>query len=188
MKTQDASNREKLIKLVTAAMFAALICVMTMVVQIYTPATKGYIHLGDCFVLIAAWVLGPAYGFAAAGIGSALADLFSGYTHYVPGTFVIKGLVALAAALIVHAFIKNSEKLRIPGLITSGIVGEIIMVGGYYLYAATALGMGWGLALESIPDNIAQGVAGVVLGVIISTVIAQTRLLKKVHYNYSYAI
>lgn len=45
---------------------------------------QGYVNLGDCAVLMSAWVLGPLYGGAAAGIGSALADLLSGYAHYVP--------------------------------------------------------------------------------------------------------
>ena len=187
METQKVKSREKLIKLVTAAMFAALICVATMMIKIPSP-TNGYKNLGDGFVLIAAWILGPVYGFAAGGIGSAFADLFLGYTHYIPGTFIIKGLTALAAALIAHAFIKKSEKLRIPGLVAGGIVGETIMVGGYYLYAAFFLGKGWALALDSVPGNIFQGAAGIVMSVVIATVFAQTKLLKKVHYNYSYAI
>lgn len=45
---------------------------------------QGYVNLGDCAVLISAWMLGPLYGGAAAGIGSALADLLSGYAHLCP--------------------------------------------------------------------------------------------------------
>ena len=36
-------------KLVYTALFTALCCVGTMVIQIPTPATHGYIHLGDAF-------------------------------------------------------------------------------------------------------------------------------------------
>ena len=43
---------------------------------------------------------GPWYGFAAGGIGSMLADIFLGYAHYAPGTLVIKGVMALVAALM----------------------------------------------------------------------------------------
>ena len=81
---------EKTRKLVYAALFAALTCVMTMIVKIPVPATGGYVNLGDCVVLLAGWVLGPMYGGAAAGLGSMLADLVSGYPLYAPGTFVIK--------------------------------------------------------------------------------------------------
>ena len=119
-------NDKKIRKLVLAALLAALVCVATMVVQIPSPM-QGYVNLGDCFVLLSGWLLGPWYGFAAGGIGSMLADLFLGYAHYAPGTLVIKGLVALLAALLY-------EKLgRSPAArIASGVVGEIVMVLGYF--------------------------------------------------------
>ena len=65
-------------KVVLAALMAALACVATMIIKIPSPL-KGYLNLGDCVVLAAGWILSPAYAFLAAGIGSALADLFSGY-------------------------------------------------------------------------------------------------------------
>ena len=104
-------KKEQIIKLCVTGMFTALICVATMVIQIPAPLA-GYVHFGDCFILIAAWILGPWYGFAAGGIGSALADLFTGYAHYIPGTLIIKGLMAVAAALIVRSFIKKSDAVR----------------------------------------------------------------------------
>ena len=65
-------NDKKIRKLVLAALLAALVCVATMVVQIPSPM-QGYVNLGDCFVLLSGWLLGPWYGFAAGGIGSMLA-------------------------------------------------------------------------------------------------------------------
>ena len=159
-------------------MFAALICVATMLIQIPSPL-NGYVNFGDCFILIAAWVLGPVYGFAAGGIGSALADLFSGYAHYVPGTFIIKGLIAVAAALIVRAFMNKSEKLRLPGFIVGGIAGEVIMVAGYYLYAALLLGKSFEGALASVPGNLVQGAFGVIVGTVVIQIIAKTKVLAK---------
>ena len=75
--------------LVLSAMFAALCCVTTMLVQF--PTVAGYTNIGEGMCLLAGLVLGPWYGFFAAGIGSGLADLLAGYAHYVPGTFIIKG-------------------------------------------------------------------------------------------------
>ena len=77
-------------KIVTASMLAALTCVATMIIKIPSPL-KGYINLGDASVLLSGWLLSPVYGFFSAGIGSALADIFSGYTVYAPATFLIKG-------------------------------------------------------------------------------------------------
>ena len=95
-------ENQKVRKLVLSALMAALVYVATSVIQIPSPV-NGYVNLGDCFVLLSGWLLGPWYGAAAAGIGSMLVDLLSGYGHYVPGTLIIKGLDALVAALIFRA-------------------------------------------------------------------------------------
>ena len=87
-------------KIILAALFAALTCAATMSIRIPTPGTGGYIHPGDAIVILSGIILGPAYGFLAAGIGSCMSDLLGGYLNYVPITFLIKGLVALFAALI----------------------------------------------------------------------------------------
>ena len=73
---------ERLRKTVTAAVFTALICVLTMFPQIYMPVTRGYVNLGDCLVLAAAWLLGAKYGGIAVALGSALADIITGYVHH----------------------------------------------------------------------------------------------------------
>ena len=102
---------ENLRKIITAAVFAALACAATMLIQIPT-LTKGYVNLGDCVVLIAGWVCGAQWGFAAAGIGSALADIISGYALFAPGTFAVKGLMAVLAALIAAAFKHDAPQHR----------------------------------------------------------------------------
>ena len=171
-------KKEQIIKLCVTGMFTALICVATMIIQIPAPLA-GYVHFGDCFILIAAWILGPWWGFAAGGVGSALADLFTGYAHYIPGTLIIKGLMAIAAALIVHTFLKKSKKFRLAGFIVSGIAAEAIMVAGYYLFKATFLQRGWIPTLVNIPSNCVQGVFGLVLGVVLIQVIVKTGVMKK---------
>ena len=91
-------------------MLAALCCVATMIIKIPSPL-KGYLNLGDCIVLLSGFMLSPLYGFLAAGIGSALADVFSGYVVYAPATFLIKGLMALAAFGIYKALNKKINSL-----------------------------------------------------------------------------
>ena len=97
---------EKMKKLISAALFSAIICVATYIVQIPMPATGGYVNLGDCFVLTAGMMLGAGYGALAAGLGSALADMLAGYMQYAPATFVIKALMAIAAFYIFGALKK----------------------------------------------------------------------------------
>jgi len=152
---------KKLSITVTAAMLAALTCIATMIIKVPTIGTNGYVNIGDCMVLISAWLLGNPYGALAAGIGSGLADLLSGYASYVPGTTVIKFLMAFVAYIIM----KTLEKSNLPkfvSFIVSGIVAEAIMVIGYFLYEASLLGYGIAAA-ASIPSNIVQGVTCLIL-------------------------
>ena len=65
-------KNQKLRKTVFAALFAAIICVATIVVRIPSPATNGFFNLGDCFVIIAGQLLGVGFGAWAAGIGCLL--------------------------------------------------------------------------------------------------------------------
>lgn len=164
-------------KIVFTAMFAALICVATMVIQIRSPM-NGYVNLGDCFVLLAAWILGPIYGFAAGGTGSALADLISGYAAYVPATFLIKGLMAIAAAFVSRQIIKKVSGHPVVGYAVGSLLAEIIMIAGYFLYAALIFREGL-TALLSVPGNIVQGLVGMSAGVIFITLLRQNGLFRQ---------
>ena len=99
-------------RLTLTGVFVALTAVATLIIRIPT-ITKGYINLGDTVVNLAGWVLGPFNGAAAAGLGSALADLISGYTVYVPATFIIKALMA-AAAFQLWALLAKRLKICLP--------------------------------------------------------------------------
>jgi uncharacterized membrane protein len=174
MKGAVLINRHHLNKAVQAAVFAALCCLATIVVQVPAPLV-GYLNLGDCVVLTGAFLLGPLYGALAAGIGSALADLLAGYVQYVPATLVIKGLVALVAALLFSLLCKRLRMPALPARILAAVLGECIMVFGYFAYEALALGYGAG-ALVGMPMNVLQAV----LGVVSATVL--TSLLVKIPY------
>lgn len=165
-------THEKLMRLVFTGLFTALVCVATMVIKVPTP-TNGYVNIGDAMVLVSGWMLGPWYGFFAAGVGSALADLISGYGSYVAGTFIIKGLMGVAAALIVA----KSKGGWIARLV-SGVVAEVIMVGGYFLYESTLLGYGLAAA-ASIPGNAVQGGMGLLFGMLLFAAIEKRDLLKQ---------
>ncbi|OUQ78886.1 ECF transporter S component [Flavonifractor sp. An100] len=162
---------QKIKKLVQAALFAALCTVMTLVVQIPSPM-QGYVNLGDCAVLLSAWILGPLYGGAAAGIGSMLADLF-GYAHYAPGTLVIKFTMAVAAALLFRGLRKHNLLLA-QGL--SGVVSGAILVTGYFAYACLWLGKGWAAA-ASIPGNIVQAIFGLIAATLVYAALNRSRAL-----------
>jgi len=171
-------KKNQIRKLVSAALFAALCCVSTLVLQIPSPMS-GYINMGDCFVLLSGWILGPVYGTAAAGLGSMLADMLTGYMHYAPGTLVIKAASALIAGVLFSALQKAFPSRKALLRVISGAAGEIVMVLGYFGYAALLLGKGLGAA-ASIPGNIIQGIFGIVTSVLILSLLNKNKILEKI--------
>lgn len=154
-----------------AALMAALACVATMIIKIPSPL-KGYLNLGDCIVLTAGWMLSPTYGFLAAGLGSALADVFSGYVTYAPATFIIKGLMALIAF---YGFKLLNKKIgNLPSRIISGIVAEIVMILGYFVFEGFLYG--FIPSAVNIPANGVQGIAGLTIGVILIKVFEKSKI------------
>lgn len=166
MKTKNTTQ-----KIAVTALLAALTCVATMVIKIPSPM-KGYLNLGDCVVLTAGWMLSPVYGFLAAGLGSALADLFSGYVVYAPATFLIKGLMALVARFVYKALC--GKIYSSISRIISGVLAEIIMVLGYYIFEGFMYG--FSPSLVNIPANAVQGIAGLVLGFVLIKIFEKTKI------------
>ena len=160
-------------KIVISSLFAALICVATMLIKIPSPL-KGYINLGDGIVLLAAWVLPLPYGLVAAGLGSALADLFSGYVVYAPATFVTKALMAVVAYSCYKFFAKKAKPTI--SRIFSGILAEIVMILGYFLFEGILYG--FVPSLVNIPANAVQAVAGIIIGVVLITVFEKQNIIK----------
>ena len=158
-------------KIVMAALLASLTCVATMIIKIPSPL-KGYLNLGDCIVLVAGWILSPTYGFLAAGLGSALADIFSGYVVYAPATFVIKGIMALVAY---YGFKMLRKKIgNLPSRIISGVFAEIIMILGYFVFEGFMYG--FVPSLVNIPANGMQAIANLIIGVILIKVFEKNKI------------
>lgn len=158
-------------KIVMAALMAALACVATMIIKIPSPL-KGYLNLGDCVVLTAGWMLSPIYGFLAAGLGSALADLFSGYVVYAPATFLIKGCMALIAYFGFKLLHKKVSDL--PSRIISGTAAEMLMILGYFVFEGCMYG--FGPSVVNIPANAVQGIAGLIIGIILTKVFVKSKI------------
>jgi len=167
-----AKMRSKTKKIVMSALLAALCCVATMIIKIPSPL-KGYLNLGDCVVLLSGWLLSPLYGFLAAGLGSALADVFSSYVTYAPATFVIKGLMALSAHFGFN-ILKNKIG-NLPSRIISGILAEIIMVLGYFIFEGFLYG--FIPSMVNIPANAVQGVAGLIIGIILVRIFEKNKII-----------
>ena len=133
---------------------AALVCVMTMVVQI--PIPLGYAHLGDAFILLTVLFVGRRSGIWAGGVGSALADLLTGYAYWAIPTFLIKALMAWIVGKIAYDAEDKCTLFSARALLACA-VGMVWMVVGYTVAGAFLYG-GLAAGLASTPGLAVKGV------------------------------
>ncbi|WP_181452831.1 ECF transporter S component [Dolosigranulum pigrum] len=144
MKESKTSTRQ----LTLAALFMALTTVATMVIHIPVPATQGFVNVGDSFVLLSGLLFSHYYGALIGGVGSALADLFLGYTIFAPVTLIVKAIEALLASYI--------DRGNTVSRVIAVIVGVIWMVFGYFIFEVFMFDLP--VALSAVIPNSIQGI------------------------------
>ncbi len=144
MSCQDSSKtrnriQKKIIIIkytVYTAVFTSLVFLATVMIVVSTPATRGFFNLGETMVYTTALVtLNPWISFIAGGVGSALADVFLGYSHYAPGTFVIKSVEALLVVFLVKVFSKLRKYSLLVFLALSILASILVLVYGLLFYS-----------------------------------------------------
>ena len=144
--------------IVLYALFIAMTVVMTLIIRIPIPFAQGYVNIGDSILLLSGMLLRPAGGFWIGGIGSALADLFTGYSFYAPITFLVKGIEGLLCGWI---FLKMNRTKPIM----SALIAGIWMAIGYVLGDWILFGLAAGIA--AFPMNLMQGIVGAILATLL---------------------
>ena len=132
----------------------------------------GYINLGDLSVMLFASILSPSLAFLVGGIGSALADLYLGYSQYALFTLLIKGIEGF---LVAYLFSNLKSKK-----ILAYIVSVPIVALGYCL-ADTILLQSFITAASGIPFNVLQSGASMALAMIASKVFIKQATLNFLH-------
>lgn len=150
------NNKTK--RIVINGLMIALVCIATMAIQIPIPATHGYINIGDTIIFVSSILFGPVSGMIAGGIGSALADILSGYTHWAIFTLIIKGIEGYLVGMLLS---KNTTVIK---SIIATLIGAIIMVFGYFIGGAILEGS-FAASATSIPSNSIQGFVSIILSI-----------------------
>ncbi len=162
-------KNKRLLKIVTAAMFAALITGLTFFPKIPIPG-GGYVHLGDAMIFVAASFLPLPYAMASAAIGGGLADILSGYASYAPFTIIVK-------ALLTVAFTYKNEKILSKRNYLAPLAGLIITPCIYF--GADAILYGVGGAVPGIIWNVCQAAASIIVYYILGVAFDKMQIKKK---------
>lgn len=139
-----------------SAVMTGLVAATTIAIRVPTPATSGYINIGDTMVMLSGVLFGPLVGAFAGGFGSALADAFGGYPHWAPFTLIIKGVEGWIVGYLV------SKRSDFTVVLIATIVGGFLMVSGYFFVEVYLYG--FGAALTEVPGNTLQAVSGIIVG------------------------
>lgn len=150
-------------KAVETALWTTLVFLATFAVRLSSPI-GGYFNVGDPFVILGAWLLGPWLGAVAAGVGSFMADFAGGSLYFGPGSLIVKALIAILAYFSAKGF-AGLTRNNYAGWSIGAVLGELWMCVGYALYAGLFLGRAWWL---SIPVNLFQGLVGVIGAIVLA--------------------
>ena len=144
--------------IVLTALFAALTTISTMFIKI--PTMFGYVHAGDSMIYLGASVLPGPFGLIAGAVGGGLADLISGYPHWVIPTAIIKAFNALPFFFARYIRAKRGKNKRIinPLSLTSLIPSSLITIFGYFI--AHLLMYDWAAAAAGLTTEWIQPLAG----------------------------
>lgn len=161
---------------VLTALFAALIFLVTAyILHIPTPATGGYIHLGDSFLYLAASVLPTPLAIAAGGIGEALSDALTGSIVYALPTLIIKSAMVLC-------FSAMGKKIITKRNIFAVIPAGVICIVGYYLTEA-AFYHNFLSPLAEIPANLIQAGASAAIYILLGNALDKIKVKDSIGIN-----
>lgn len=152
--------------LATTGIMTALVLGMTLVRIAVTPV-NGYVHLGDIGIYFTAIAFGPWAGLVAGGLGTALADVVSGYAIFAPLSLVVHGLQGFVAGWIVR------DSPTPARLALAVLAGGSIVVGGYFAGESLIPVFGGpAVAVGEVPFNAMQEIFGV-LGAVVYVAVAR---------------
>ena len=183
MKNKTFSTR----RIVFAAMMAALTAAGS-ALRINIPISIGgstYFHLGNIMCALSGILLGPWLGGLAAGMGSAIYDMF--YPAFISEcwlTFLMKGIYGLAAGLIVSIGNKKATYLKSTlGALTGALSYAVLYLLKSYFKAIWVQGVAveaaWIVVVEKLPATIFNGAVAVIFAPILA--VAITKALKRNH-------
>jgi len=147
-------------RVASLAVLTAITAVFTYLIRIPIAPTRGYLNLGDVAIYFTAFSFGPVSALVAGGLGTALADLLSGYAQWAPISLFVHGLQGLVAGLLAMVPIRRTWGPVEPAWLIALGGGTVVMCAGYL--AAGAVMVGLGAALTELPGNVLQNVAGVI--------------------------
>jgi len=164
-------------KIIATGIFSALIFVLTFFIKIpYGSIFSGYFNLSDSLILFATSIFGPFVGAISGIIGCCLADLASGYSIFIPFTFIAKGLESILCFLLFKIFNKRKYIKFI-----SYFISPFIMVIVYFI-AYMIINNDLNTSLISSSFDLLQGEINAAFALYLYILTSKSHLIGKLNY------
>ena len=187
----QANRKSKILKICVTAVMAVLVWVCSDFLEIQIPSIMGVdrFHLGNVMCALSGILLGPWWGFLAAGLGSALFDLMNpAFITDVLITFVTKGLYGLVSGLVFFKVFKRKSNYGTE--LVSALCGAVTYIILYlskkfFLDSLLLAGMdaagAWVVVVSKLPSSAFNGVVAVIFAPILG--VALNKALKAAHLD-----
>ena len=186
-------SHQKLLKLCAAAVMTAIVFVGNYL-RITMPVPVGGVTsftLANILCALAGILLGPWYGFLAAGLGSAFYDLTNpNYVAEAPITLLTKGMYGLIAGLVLYYLFKNAKEKYGAQVASSACAAVSYMLvysikvyyyNGMLISGFTEPVQCWAGVLSRLPATITNGVIAIIFAPILG--VALMKALKSAHLD-----
>jgi uncharacterized repeat protein (TIGR04002 family) len=167
-------KNERVFNVVIAGLFTGLIFIMTAYFP-RIPTMRGYIHIGDAAIYLAASILPQPAAAISAALGGFLADAMTGYMIWAPYTLVIKACLSLA-------FTARNETIMGRRNFIAAMIAFPITMGGYFLAAWIMTGDA-AVALADVPGNAVQAAGSMALYLFFAGCMDKTMFKKRLTAN-----
>ena len=175
MKRQVFTTR----RIVFAAMMAALTAAgsaLRITMPLSIAGTTSF-HLGNIMCALSGILLGPGFGGLAAGLGSAIYDMFNpAYIDEAWLTFLMKGFYGLAAGSVIRLSKKEPAYVNSALAALAGALGYAVLylLKSYYKamwIQGVAAGAAWIVVLDKLPATIFNGAVAVIFAPVLAITI-----------------
>lgn len=185
----QSKNRKTVLMICMVAMMAALVAVGSKIpdIQIPSPLGTNRFHLGNVMCALSGLLLGPWWGALAAGLGSAIFDLFDPLRIMeAPITFVTKGVYGLAAGAVFFKVFKGRSNYVNEAVASAAAAVSYIaiyMVKCFVYNGLLLKGLSpdaaWIATLGKLPSSLFNGIVAVIFAPILG--VALHKALKSAH-------
>ena len=177
----ESRSGSKILKICVTAVMAVLVWAASDFLEIQIPSIMGVnrFHLGNVMCALSGMLLGPWWGFMAAGLGSALFDLMNpAFITDILITFVTKGLYGLVSGLVFFKVFKR--KSNYGSEVVSALCGAVTYIILYLakkffldgmLLGGLSASAAWLVVLEKAPSSLFNGIVAVIFAPILGVAI-----------------